>query len=176
LAWHGFAAVANSVLAVPSARADDITSLLRQNDDYQQVIVMNACATGWSNEDAIRNLVHKNWNLDDIDERYRGFVLRFRPVLAAVKRSRKLEAESAFQIRTLLIQEYRKVLLRDPLLPTALLPKKWHGQSAYRLCRELYRAVYRRADAWLTQEMETREGALPDPTAEFYGRFGGLDR
>jgi phenylacetic acid degradation operon negative regulatory protein len=78
-------------------------------------------------------------------------------------------------VRTLLIQEYRKVLLRDPQLPAELLPSHWHGAAAYQLCRNLYRAVYAAADAYLTTAMETADGPLPPPNKQFLGRFGGLD-
>jgi phenylacetic acid degradation operon negative regulatory protein len=35
-------------------------------------------------------------------------------------------------VRTLLIHAYRRVLLRDPLLPAALLPLDWPGAAAMR--------------------------------------------
>ena len=66
------------------------------------------------------------------------------------------------------------MLLRDPLLPAELLPGNWHGRSAYQLCRNLYRKVYERADRFMGEEMETADGSLPPPSAEFYERFGGL--
>ena len=77
-------------------------------------------------------------------------------------------------MRTLLIQEYRKILLRDPLLPAELLPADWHGTAAYRLCRELYRLIYAPADSYMSEAFETTDGVLPPPSAEFFGRFGGL--
>ena len=82
--------------------------------------------------------------------------------------------KSAFLVRTLLIQEYRKVLLRDPQLPADLLPTGWNGTAAYQLCRNLYQAVYAAADDYLAQTMETAEGPLPPPSAAFMQRFGGL--
>jgi phenylacetic acid degradation operon negative regulatory protein len=86
-----------------------------------------------------------------------------------------LTDEQAFQVRTLLIQEYRKVLLRDPWLPDELLPANWHGGAAYQLCRNLYRAVHRQADAYLDRTLETADGPLPPPSRAYWKRFGGLD-
>jgi phenylacetic acid degradation operon negative regulatory protein len=74
-----------------------------------------------------------------------------------------------------LIQEYRKVLLRDPCVPAELLPVDWHGAAAYQLCRNLYRAVYAQADAYLDVTMETADGPLPPASRAFMRRFGGLD-
>ena len=123
---------------------------------------------------AMRDLARDSWSLDDIDERYRAFVERFRPVYRAVSGKSAMTEQSAFLSRTLLIQDYRKVLLRDPWLPAELLPADWHGAAAYQLCRNLYRAVYAPADAWLDRVMETADGPLPPPSRSFLQRFGGL--
>ena len=122
----------------------------------------------------MRELTRNCWNLDDIDARYRDFVARFRPFVKALSGDRQFTDKSAFLVRTLLIQEYRKVLLRDPLLPVELLPRDWHGVAAYQLCRNLYRRVHEGADAYLDSVMETADGPLPPPGATFLQRFGGL--
>jgi phenylacetic acid degradation operon negative regulatory protein len=74
-----------------------------------------------------------------------------------------------------MLQEYRKIILRDPLLPAELLPQAWHGVPAYQLCRNLYCRVYRAADDFVSETMETAEGPLPPPSADFFRRFGGLE-
>ena len=97
----------------------------------------------------MRKLVHKSWNLAEIDQRYDEFVTRFRPVFKAMEKDNTCDAKRAFLVRTLLIQEYRRVLLRDPLLPSELLPAGWHGTAAYQLCRNLYRLVCKSADDYM---------------------------
>jgi phenylacetic acid degradation operon negative regulatory protein len=126
------------------------------------------------NEPGMRALVQDSWNLADLDQRYASFVERFRPLIKAHGKDANVSPKSAFLIRTLLIQEYRKVLLRDPQLPAELLPSDWHGTAAYQLCRNLYQAVYLAADDYLTATMESADGALPPPGTPFMRRFGGL--
>ncbi len=99
----------------------------------------------------------------------------FRPLIAALKKNPEVAPATAFLVRSLLIQEYRKILLRDPQLPAELLPAGWHGTAAYQLCRNLYLAVYRQADEYLSTTMETADGPLPPTEASFMCRFGGLD-
>jgi phenylacetic acid degradation operon negative regulatory protein len=48
-------------------------------------------------------------------------------------------------VRTLLIHEYRRVLLRDPNLPEALLPAGWPGLQARALCESLYLGDFAKA-------------------------------
>ena len=122
----------------------------------------------------MRALARSAWNLDDIDARYETFVTTFRPLYAEMKKSRTVDPRNAFVTRTLLIQEYRKVLLRDPQLPADLLPAGWHGTAAYQLCRNLYRGLHRAADDYLSEFMETADGPLPPPAGNYLQRFGGL--
>lgn len=173
LAWLGFGALSTNTLAHPAPDMAAVDVVLHRLGVADEVIIMSA--TTQRNEAAMRKLAQASWNLDDIDQRYASFVKRFRPLIAAYGKNAEVTAKTAFLVRTLLIQEYRKVLLRDPQLPADLLPADWHGTAAYQLCRNLYRAVYRQADDYLTEVMETADGPLPPPTRSFLQRFGGLD-
>jgi phenylacetic acid degradation operon negative regulatory protein len=73
--------------------------------------------------------------------------------------------------RILLIHEYRRVILRDPILPAALLPEDWPGQTARRLCAGLYHKLLAASELWLDENVVTEMEAAPKPRAEFYQRF-----
>jgi phenylacetic acid degradation operon negative regulatory protein len=176
LSWLGFAAVSGDVLAHPSPDAFDLEVQLKRLDAGDLVVMTGRGAGPTLQNRAMRDLVHRSWNLKDIEERYEAFLARFRPVFAAIKRCRRVPPRDAFHIRTLMLQEYRKILLRDPLLPSELLPQAWHGVPAYQLCRNLYRRVFRSADEFVSESMETADGPLPPPSADFYQRFGGLEK
>lgn len=173
LGWLGFGALASNVLAHPSPDAKDLDATLARLQVTDAVIVMRGQTVG--NVNKMRELVQATWNLDDIENRYAGFVKRFRPLIASSGRNKAIKAKAAFLVRTLLIQEYRKVLLRDPQLPAELLPSDWHGNAAYHLCRNLYRAVFAAADEYLSATVETAHGPLPPPDKTFFSRFGGLE-
>ena len=173
LGWLGFGALSPGVLAHPSPDMADVDLTLRRLGVADDVIVMSGLTI--RNEPGMRRLAQESWNLADIDSRYESFVNRFRPLIAAYGKNAEIAPKTAFLVRTLLIQEYRKVLLRDPQLPAELLPAGWHGTAAYQLCRNLYRAVYQKADDYLTETMQTAEGPLPPPAPGFLQRFGGLE-
>lgn len=175
LSWLGFGAISTNVLAHPSPNITELQALLEQLGVDRQLVVMQGRTLGQLQGEAMRALVHDSWNLEDIDNRYASFVKQFRPAYKALQKSPDCGGRQAFQIRTLMIQEYRKILLRDPLLPAELLPAEWHGTSAYQLCRNLYGQIYRSADRFMTDALETADGPLPPPAPEFFERFGGLD-
>ncbi len=64
-------------------------------------------------------LVNLGWDLEELGNRYQRFVRRFEGAHAAL-RARSATPLSGFVLRTLLIHEYRRLHLRDPLLPQRL--------------------------------------------------------
>lgn len=174
LGWLGFGAISSNLLAHPMPDIAELEAVLNRAGIDRQLVVMQGRTLGQKQDDAMRALVHKSWNLDEINQRYAEFVEQFGPVFSAVQKSRRPDNRLAFQIRTLLIHEYRSILLRDPLLPAEMLSAEWNGTAAYQLCRSLYRLVYRPADTFISSEFETADGPLPQPAPEFFNRFGGL--
>lgn len=176
--WLGFGSMSANVLAHPSPDLGELDITLRRLGVSDRLVVMRGQTI--KSENAMRELARSCWRLDEIDSRYEQFVQRFRPLIKALSspgktaRQPQLSEKSAFLVRTLLIQEYRKVLLRDPWLPAELLPANWYGTAAYQLCRNLYRVVYAKADTYLDDAVETADGPLPPPDSSFLQRFGGL--
>ncbi len=170
--WLGFGSLSANVMAHPSPDLAELEVTIKRLGVADALVVMRGHTV--RSEAAMRELTRSCWSLDDIDARYQVFTETFRPVMKALSGKTELTEKSAFIVRTLLIQEYRKVLLRDPKLPTDLLPADWHGAPAYQLCRNLYRIVHAGADSYLDQTLETADGPLPPPTPSFMKRFGGL--
>ena len=77
-------------------------------------------------------------------------------------------------MRTLLIHEYRKIHLQDPLLPAKLLPPGWVGTRAYELTRRIYAAVFAAAEAHLSASARRLHAPLPPASVAAVARFGGL--
>ena len=171
-AWLGFGALSANALAHPAPDSSDLEIALQRLGVIDDIVVLSGRTV--RSDNAMRILARSAWNLDDIDERYQQFVLKFRPLIGALQKEPVVAPRTAFVARTLLIQEYRKVLLRDPQLPSELLPSDWHGTPAYQLCRNLYRGLYDAADTYLSAAMETADGPLPPPTKLYLQRFGGL--
>lgn len=173
LRWLGFAPFSLNVLAHPAADLQGIEERLEQLDGNDQILIMEATANN-NRSGYLRKLVLDSWSLQELDERYTNFLECFRPLYKAARTNSKREPELAFRVRILLIHEYRKILLRDPFLPSALLPEHWKGMSAYQLCRNIYSLIAGPAERFLAEVMENADGPLPPADPLFYDRFGGL--
>ncbi len=174
LATIGFGAFASGVLAHPLPSRAALTSAVQDMEVQGDVVIMHARNEGLPTSRPLNRLVRECWNLERLSDEYDLFLQRFRPVWRAVHAARKLDPEQCFVVRTLLIHEIRRLLLRDPQLPDDVLPADWHGAAARLLCRNLYRATFRQAELHLDDMLQTAEGPLPEPAAYFYARFGGL--
>lgn len=107
------------------------------------------------------------WPSKEIGDAYRGFDTSFHPLADALE-STPLSPLDAMAARTLLIHDWRRVVLRDPGLPEALLPQDWPGESARDQARAIYQALVAPSEAWLDQA-----GLPPVAIPErFAGRFG----
>ena len=173
LGWLGFAQLSANILAHPAPDLADLDLAIERIGVAKQLVVLEGQPI--RNESGMQTLAHNGWRLSEINERYEAFLRMFRPLMKAIRSAKTIDEKQAFMVRTLLIQEYRKVLLRDPQLPPSLLPADWKGSAAYQLCRNLYLATHSAADQYLGAAMETTDGPLPPPGTVFFERFGGLE-
>lgn len=173
LLWLGFGQITPGVFAHPTYKDSAINVRLDELQSAGQLIVMKGSILSQA---ASANLVAMGWDLDDLARRYKRFIDMFSPVAAALDDASNaaIAGDVAFMLRTLLLHEYRKTHLRDPLLPAALLPEDWAGTDAQKLCRDLYAKVFPASEQYLSQTVQTQAGALPAPAAEIFQRFGGL--
>lgn len=171
LAWAGFGEAAAGVFVHPALPEADLRHLLTSDRALAQAIVFTTASATAGSGQALATL---GWDLGELGGRYRTFVARFTPALEAVESRNSLDPLACFLLRTLLVHEYRRIHLRDPLLPPELLPADWVGADAYRLCRSIYARVAPVAEQHLSGHAATLEGPLPAATADFWARFGGL--
>lgn len=168
--WLGCGELAAHVFAHPELDSGSLRAQMHTAAACK-VMMFDASLAG----DAPERLLALGWDLGDLGLRYRRFVTRFEQVLAALDGSRRADPESSFSVRTLLIHEYRRLHLRDPLLPSRLLPQDWPGTRAAALCRDLYSRVFAASEEHLTRTALRLDGPLPAPDAAVKQRFGGLE-
>src|SRR5580704_15712977 len=119
-----------------------------------------------------RRLLRESWPLERTADAYQKFMKTFEPLRGWIDRRGALADADAFTARILLIHHYRRVVLRDPLLPTALLPEDWPGQAARQLCGDIYRGLLAPSEQWLDRHGSNENGPLPKAAAELARRFG----
>ena len=114
----------------------------------------------------MRALAARAWPVTRVGAGYERFVQMFSNLAG---KAAELAPLDAMATRVLLIHEYRRVVLRDPCLPTALLPPDWPGAAALGLCAGLYARLAPASERWLDTK-PNGSGPLPqgpDPAGRF---------
>jgi phenylacetic acid degradation operon negative regulatory protein len=171
LMWLGFGEISANVFAHPEFDARALREQRTLGGLLGKVVAFEALL---AEDDAPHRLVELGWNLEDLGLRYRRFVARFAGVQAGLARQRDPDPEDCFLVRTLLIHEYRRLHLRDPLLPEQLLRDDWPGTKAALLCRDIYARVFAPSELYLTRVASRLAGPLPAADASVMLRFGGI--
>ncbi|MDO7215981.1 phenylacetic acid degradation operon negative regulatory protein PaaX [Acinetobacter nosocomialis] len=177
LEWLGFANISTNLMAYPGCNRIELQRLLVDLNMSEQVVVFKAETLQLFNNsvDTIGRMLRTNWPIDELRQRYLQFLDIFREIgVLLMQENEPLEPVQAFQIRTLLIHYYRRILLKDPALPLELLPTDWPAISARTLSINIYKKVFEPADEYFLSVAATAEGPMPNATAHYWRRFGGL--
>ena len=170
LRWLGFGELDAALFAHPACSLAQARAWLRNVPGASKALVLHSSGAALA---ADRALIARGWDLADLTRRYRQFVAQFAAVEPAFE-AEPITPETAFLVRTLLIHEYRKIHLKDPMLPLALLPEDWVGGAAYELCRRLYAQLFPDAERYLSGAARQLSRPLPAANSAARARFGGL--
>ena len=157
LRWEGFGELSSNVFAHPHASHTSLKDILRASSAVEKTVVLSAQSIAGYSGKPLQTVMHATFKLDQVEAAFKQFVTRFEPVQ---QHAVTLNPAEAFFVRTLLIHEYRKVLLRDPNLPQALLPANWPGLHARQLCESLYGQLLTSSEVYLQAQVQTLDGRL----------------
>lgn len=176
LEWLGFAQIATHVMAYPGCDHLKLQNLLLNFNMTDQVVIFKAETLQLWQESypTVKRMVDSNWPVQELHQHYEKFIRDFREFLNLVEYEDELNPIQAFQIRILLVHQYRRILLKDPNLPFELLPSDWLSLNARNLSSNLYQTVVTVAERFFLDTARTSEGAMPPAHPQFYKRFGGL--
>jgi phenylacetic acid degradation operon negative regulatory protein len=174
LEWEGFVALGTGVLAHPSMRLDAVGGIIGRLKLRDQVFVLTGSEAIPVHGRTLKDFAKDAWALEALAQDYTQFLDHFKPLYAVLQDLAAVPPQSAFIARTLLIHFFRRVQLRAPQLPTALLPADWPGYAAYLLSADIYKLLYDSANEYVRSVLEVESGFVPPLTPYFYQRFGGL--
>lgn len=157
LTENGFLKLADNIFLCPRA--------LPEQNGLREVLSDMLVIRGSSAEhpEQLRNL----WPSQDIANAYRDLLKSWMPYAFELEQSSPPPALDAMAARTLLIHDWRRIVLRDPGLPAALLPRDWPGEEARAMVAGIYGKLVANSERWLD------EAGLPAQTkrAAFAARF-----
>lgn len=161
LGWRGFRPLRSGVFASPTVSPAAAGDLLDELGARPALVVLDADA------DDDRRLGATAFDLSGVDDAYAELADAY---AALVPHLGGLDDRLAFALRTVLVDDFRRVVLRDPELPEELRPAAWSGRRARSVAAEVYRAVTGAADRFVALTGDI-EGPLPAPADWTADRF-----
>ena len=171
LHWQGFRSITSGTFAKPGSGGSMLLETLEEFDAAGRVLVMDADTLPQTPPRLLREMVQEFWHLDEVASRYREFLKRFRPLFKALAKGEDFEPESAFIARTLLIHDFRRVLLQDTPIPEELLPSDWPGTEALSQTGQAYLALAEASIGFICAELEGENGVVGCPGPQFVQRY-----
>ncbi len=157
LSWQSFGRIAPQVFVHPHMHIRALSEIIVAAGVTEHVAVMRAQSVPVADGQALLSILHTVYDLPKVALAWNYFVDRFSPMAPVVG---QLDPAQAFMVRTLLIHEYRRVVLRDPNLPKDFLPDNWPGAQARQLCETLYRDLLGPSERYLRAKVQTDNGPL----------------
>ncbi len=171
----GFGRLAPGVFGHPTADLKPVRTLVRELGLEEKVAMMLANAQDEENTTPSSALVKQCFQMESLDTAYDEFIGIFKPILDAANKVKQFDAKTCFILRTLLIHEFRRILLSEPELPFELIPEDSSSHNAWLITQSLYHLVAKPAESYLLETSETQSGKLPAAGGDFHRRFGGID-
>ena len=144
--WLGMTQIEAGVFVSPTVLPDQLTAIAARLGVGVAALMRGPLAAGTVDDDA-----HRARQIDPdgvLARLHEAHARRFAPML---DHAASLAGADAFLTRTLLIDGWRRIALRSPLLPAKLLPSDWPAAENLALTRRLHAAVHNASEAHLDQ-------------------------
>lgn len=161
LATAGFGQIASNVMVSPRRGSLDGAT-------DPAAIWLEARA---SDRESLIGLARAAWDIDTLGAAYAEFLKDVAPISGRLALVARLPPADAFRLRILLIHEWRRIVLRDPQLPPAMLSPDWPGHLAQEGVRDTYAACRSACEAFLDANATAENGPLPAADASAFQRF-----
>lgn len=171
LVWEGFGVIAPGVFAHPHANPQIAHDILEKLGIPDLALVLHANDNAAPDGLPIASLASQCWNLEDLSQQYERFYERFAPFESLTETD--IDPKLAHMLRAILIHAWRRVVLHDPQLPSAMLPSPWSGQTARALCERLYWKIFPASQAYLNAQLAPDNPQHLPLLSSVFERFGG---
>ena len=163
LIWHGFGQLSPTMMIKPGSDTKTVKQVINTLNLNDMSIVFISDLDEKADKQSI---ISNGWDLQDLSASYARLLDCFHDA-----HKMATSPQDAFIARSLLIHQYRRILLKDPRLPSQLLPSQWNGEKARQLVAQTYHALSGQADQFIVEQFKYDDKNSLDPSASYHLRF-----
>jgi len=168
--WLGFNILSTGLFAHPSPDRRSLDEMLIENKLMSDVVVFKAKSEDVYSKNTLKTLISEKWRITELEKMYQSFLGMFREFALQVDFTQLSKIE-CFAFRLAILHEFRRIQLKDPDLPSELLPIGWAGFEAQDLLQRVYKHLVPGSLSFINEQLFNAHGELPSPTTNFYKRF-----
>jgi len=150
LTWIGFGAITKHILAHPTVTPDLVADRVCSLGLQSSVVCMRARNLSDVNiglKVSDQDMAAQCFPLKGLGDQYQDFISTFSSVDSKLISNEPENSMDLIALRLLLVDQYRRIVLHDPHLPSQLLPKDWIGEKAYDVFKKIYRDLHEPTEA-----------------------------
>ena len=155
------------------AKHGEQDELIHELGIVNDLVVFTAFTSDLNSQGVLKDLIKNRWKLSELETYYHDFLRFYRPICQKLFLTLP-EPDECLLLRQAIIHDYRRILLRDPDFPAAMLPPGWVGHEAQDLVKRTYKVLAEPSIYYISQKMQNAQGSMPEPDRCFFTRFGGL--
>jgi len=171
LSWLGFSSLSTGAYAHPSLEQTSLEETIKELKLEQSVIIFSSKVYDQGSESALKKLVQKKWNIDQLQVSYQSLIDDYQQISEQLENNNEISEQQCFLLRIMLIHEYRRILLQDHELPQNMLPENWVGFYANSLVKKLYAKLAKPSTRFIVNNMQNVDGLITKPNNSFNKRF-----
>ena len=171
LLWLGYSPISARTFVHPGEDITSVHALLDSMGLSDTVIIGSLVLRESSSRKLILKHMQDKLPFQDINQGYQDFLSTYAVVGENAKQIKSLTEKNCFMLRLLLVHDYRRIVLRDPDLPTSTLPKDWQGGAAQKLLSQIYILISKPATKFFAKKINSDTQLLRVAQERTHNRF-----
>ena len=166
IGWLGYGKMSPTVYLCPAtATATDEVNRLIAHYGLEKKVWLFRSALPY-NDDTLKRLATRLWDLKAICREYAAFMRKFNAVKSLLPEILQ-EPDAAMYLRLRLVHEYRRLVLHTPPLPRVVRHEFFSSDAAFALCGDLYAQLARVSGDYVTVLGGNAASVSPDFNQRF---------
>ncbi|MDI9347847.1 MAG: PaaX family transcriptional regulator C-terminal domain-containing protein [Methylacidiphilales bacterium] len=171
LQWLGYCAILPRCYIRQSSNIKQIIEILDEYDLNDKTIVLSGTLEDITKHNLIFSVLPQKLQIQTLNKRYQQFINYYLPIADFIPKFAELKDTHHVQLRIFLLNDFRKIQLRDPCLPSSFLSSNWIGYRARQLFNRLYSATAKLSSEYISKTLRNEQGYLPEASIEFKQRL-----
>ena len=171
----GFFSISSNVFAHPTFSTSEIKRLLKEYEQNDSYVLLSALDGDNAKLDflEVENILCRNITAQLASE-YETFIKEYQPILDRLDEVDQLSAQDCFLIKTLMINDYRRLLWHDRIRSSLLLNDDWAGRRARQMTASIYCRIDTKGRQYFRSIGKCSNGELPPIDPKYRKRFKHL--